>query len=85
MLSSGKLKGTGLAGLERRLGVIPGRGACRHPDGAVRFAATALEVFGDEVQRHLSGHCSASRRQFVLPVPAGKATLPVARPGEEWR
>ena len=85
MLSGGKLKGTGLAGLQKRLGVIPGRGACRHPDGAVRFAATALEVFGDEVQRHLSGHCSANRRQFVLPVPAGKATLPVARPGEEWR
>lgn len=85
MLAGGKLKGTGLAGLEKRLGIIPGRGACRHPDGAVRFAASALDVFGDEVQRHLSGHCSAGRRTFVLPVPAGKVDLPVARPGEEWR
>ena len=85
MLAGGKLKGTGLAGLEKRLGIIPGRGACRHPDGAVRFAGTALQVFGDEVQRHLSGHCSAGRRTFVLPVPAGKVALPVARPGEEWR
>jgi NADH:ubiquinone oxidoreductase subunit F (NADH-binding) len=85
MLAGCRLKGTGLAGLERRLGIIPGRGACRHPDGAVRFAASALQVFGDEVQRHLSGHCSAGRRTFVLPVPAGKVALPVARPGEEWR
>ena len=32
--------------LERRLAVIAGRGACRHPDGAVRLAASALQVFG---------------------------------------
>jgi len=31
--------------LERRLAVIAGRGACRHPDGAVRLAASALQVF----------------------------------------
>ncbi|MES1248912.1 MAG: NADH-ubiquinone oxidoreductase-F iron-sulfur binding region domain-containing protein [Actinomycetota bacterium] len=31
--------------LERRLGAIAGRGACRHPDGAVRLAASALRVF----------------------------------------
>ena len=85
MLGAGRLKGTGLAALEKRLGIIPGRGACRHPDGAVRFAASALTVFGDEVQRHLSGRCSAGRRTLVLPVPAGKATRPVGRPGEEWR
>lgn len=85
MLAAGRLKGTGLAGLEKRLGIIPGRGACRHPDGAVRFAASALEVFADEVQRHLSGHCSSGRRTYVLPVPAGKVPLPVERPGEEWR
>lgn len=31
--------------LDRRLGVIAGRGACRHPDGAVRLAVSALQVF----------------------------------------
>jgi NADH:ubiquinone oxidoreductase subunit F (NADH-binding) len=85
MLAAGRLNATGLANLQRRLGIIPGRGACRHPDGAVRFAGTALQVFDDEVKRHLKGRCSASRRTAVLPVPASSVSLPVARPGEEWR
>jgi NADH:ubiquinone oxidoreductase subunit F (NADH-binding) len=54
--------------LRRRLSVIPGRGACRHPDGAVRLAASALRVFGP----HLNAHerpdgCLAARRPYVLP------------------
>jgi NADH:ubiquinone oxidoreductase subunit F (NADH-binding) len=32
--------------LARRLAVIPGRGACSHPDGAVGLALSALRVFG---------------------------------------
>ena len=85
LLAGGRLTGPGLTVLERRLGIIPGRGACRHPDGAVRFAASALEVFGDEVESHLAGRCSAGRRTAVLPVPGSRVALPVARPGEEWR
>ena len=84
-LAAGKLKGSALDGLKMRLGIVPGRGACRHPDGVARFAGTALTVFQDEVARHLSGRCSAGRRTAVLPVPSGAVTLPVARPGEEWR
>ncbi|MFI5729248.1 NADH-ubiquinone oxidoreductase-F iron-sulfur binding region domain-containing protein [Kribbella sp. NPDC051587] len=38
---------------QRHLGLVPGRGACAHPDGAARFLASALEAFGDDVQRHL--------------------------------
>ena len=84
-LAAGRLGGTGLSNLQLRLGVIPGRGACRHPDGVVRFAGTALQVFDDEVARHVSGRCSAGRRSTILPVPTGTAPLPVSRPGEEWR
>ena len=40
--------------LRRRLGVIPRRGACSHPDGSVRLAASALRVFVDDVARHLN-------------------------------
>jgi NADH:ubiquinone oxidoreductase subunit F (NADH-binding) len=39
--------------LRRRLPVISGRGACAHPDGAVRLASSALTVFEADVQAHL--------------------------------
>lgn len=40
---------------QRHLGLIPGRGACAHPDGTARFLTSALEVFDDDVRRHLTG------------------------------
>ena len=44
-----------LARLERRLGEIVGRGACAHPDGAVRLAWSALRTFQADVRQHLAG------------------------------
>ncbi|HEY4006522.1 MAG TPA: NADH-ubiquinone oxidoreductase-F iron-sulfur binding region domain-containing protein [Pseudonocardia sp.] len=41
--------------LERRLGVVLGRGACAHPDGTVRLAASALDTFASDVAEHLRG------------------------------
>ncbi len=31
------------------------RGACHHPDGAIRFVASALDVFADDITRHETG------------------------------
>jgi NADH:ubiquinone oxidoreductase subunit F (NADH-binding) len=38
---------------------IRGRGACHHPDGAVRFVESALRVFAPEIESHRRGRCSA--------------------------
>ncbi|ARF53336.1 NADH-ubiquinone oxidoreductase-F iron-sulfur binding region domain-containing protein [Streptomyces gilvosporeus] len=60
--------------LERRVGLLPGRGACRHPDGASRLAATALRAFADDVRHHLrAGPCTAAGHEPVLPVPDASA------------
>jgi NADH:ubiquinone oxidoreductase subunit F (NADH-binding) len=51
--------------------VIPGRGACHHPDGTVRMALSALRVFGAHAAVHKkSRNCGG--RQGVLPVPSGR-------------
>lgn len=56
--------------LSRWLSVVPGRGACRHPDGAVRLVASALTVFAADVARHRrSGPCTAAAAPGLLPVP----------------
>ena len=55
-------------------GEIRGRGACHHPDGAVRFVESALKVFGDEIDRHARGGCDA--RPAGLPL--GGPTSPEA-------
>jgi NADH:ubiquinone oxidoreductase subunit F (NADH-binding) len=55
--------------LARWVAEIPGRGACRHPDGATRFIASALEVFAHDVEQHLRyGRCAVPD-QNVLPTP----------------
>lgn len=41
--------------LARRLPLLSGRGACAHPDGAARLAASALQVFGLDVAAHSAG------------------------------
>jgi len=63
--------------LERWLAVVPGRGGCRHPDGAVRLASTALSVFAEDIASHRSGRpCHAS---------SAPAWLPAPRPPGGWR
>src|SRR5579875_435051 len=47
-----------------------GRGACRHPDGAVGLLTSALDTFADHVRLHLRpSPCPASRAATWLPFP----------------
>ena len=58
-LARGKGTSDDLARVERWTGQLAGRGACRHPDGAVGLLASALRVFGSEFVRHAAGRgCS---------------------------
>ncbi|MGC8473530.1 MAG: NADH-ubiquinone oxidoreductase-F iron-sulfur binding region domain-containing protein [Candidatus Dormibacteria bacterium] len=54
--------------LERWGDQIEGRGACRHPDGAVNLARSAARAFPEELRRHRSGSCSG-HLPSSLPLP----------------
>jgi NADH:ubiquinone oxidoreductase subunit F (NADH-binding) len=61
-LAAGRAAAGVLDRLARRLGVISGRGACRHPDGAVRIAASAISAFASDARAHAAGHpCPAAQ------------------------
>jgi NADH:ubiquinone oxidoreductase subunit F (NADH-binding) len=67
--------------LRKRLDVIPERGACAHPDGAVQLATSALEVFRRDLTNHLYGRpCGAPDTA----IPSVLRELP-AQDGVGWR
>ncbi|GAA1001356.1 NADH-ubiquinone oxidoreductase-F iron-sulfur binding region domain-containing protein [Subtercola frigoramans] len=41
---------------------VAGRGSCHHPDGTARLALSALSVFADDANHHLSGRCTRQSR-----------------------
>ena len=56
--------------LRRHLADVAGRGACSHPDGAARLAASALEVFADDLRAHRAGRpCLGASYPPVLSAP----------------
>lgn len=66
-LVSGSTDGRGQ--IARWVDMVAGRGACRHPDGAAQFVASALRVFAHEVDLHLRyGRCPSAVRG-LLPLP----------------
>jgi NADH:ubiquinone oxidoreductase subunit F (NADH-binding) len=65
--------------LRRWLARINGRGACHHPNGAVRLVASALRTFAAEWEEHAAhGPCQACAGPMVLPVPRRSATAAAA-------
>ncbi|HVA07402.1 MAG TPA: NADH-ubiquinone oxidoreductase-F iron-sulfur binding region domain-containing protein [Acidimicrobiales bacterium] len=56
--------------LLRRLDEVNGRGACRHPDGAVGLVRSALKVFAVDVEDHRRGRpCAHYDKPSILPFP----------------
>lgn len=74
-LAGGRPQGELFERLHRRLGMVGGRGACAHPDGAVRLARSALSAFASDARMHAAGRpCPQARHSRsqapVLPIPA---------------
>jgi NADH:ubiquinone oxidoreductase subunit F (NADH-binding) len=59
----------------RWLDMVAGRGACKLPDGAVRFVSSGFAVFAEHIAEHRErGRCNAFDAPPVLPVPVPKGT-----------
>jgi hypothetical protein len=54
---------------------VDGRGACHYPDGVVRFVASALDVFADEVSRHDAHQRCLAGDPPPLPLPRSDGTF----------
>jgi NADH:ubiquinone oxidoreductase subunit F (NADH-binding) len=70
-LGRGRVDVALMARLERRLQEVNGRGACRHPDGAVQLVRSALSVFAADVRLHADGApCAHADRPTQLRFPS---------------
>jgi NADH:ubiquinone oxidoreductase subunit F (NADH-binding) len=73
-MAAGRAPPDGYDRLARWTKDVAGRGACNLPDGAVRFLASGVSVFADELAEHVRrGPCRACAR------PATLATAPKIR------
>jgi len=66
-----------LDALRRSAALVRGRGACSHPDGATRFALSAVDVFADDLAEHFfRGGCGRKTGSSLpLPVAPGEQEL----------
>jgi NADH:ubiquinone oxidoreductase subunit F (NADH-binding) len=48
--------------VQELVGLLPGRGACAHPDGSARLVRSMLAAFPEEVRAHELGTCTATQR-----------------------
>ncbi|MGH2912785.1 MAG: NADH-ubiquinone oxidoreductase-F iron-sulfur binding region domain-containing protein [Solirubrobacteraceae bacterium] len=59
--------------IARLAGIVRGRGACGHPDGAVRLILSAIDTFGPELADHARhGPCEDCQSPAELPLPASR-------------
>lgn len=65
-LSKGVAKGDDVENIDRWAGLVLGRGACHHPDGAVGMVRSALSVFREDFASHqVRRRCAASRAEVA--------------------
>jgi NADH:ubiquinone oxidoreductase subunit F (NADH-binding) len=73
-VAAGSARGKARQRIARLATLARGRGACAHPDGAVRFLVSALEVFAEDFADHARhGVCDSCRRPGELPLPTTSA------------
>ncbi len=69
-LATGTASRTAWSDVERWVRDMRRRGACQHPDGAIRFITSALRVFEPELRDHARrGPCERCAGPPVLPAP----------------
>lgn len=68
-LTAGRLSRSGRSTLDRYVGEISGRGACRHPDGALRMLVSGLDVFSEDVHLHRKGRTCDAPNHAIMPLP----------------
>ena len=69
-LAGGSFSRRGVRKMSALADTILGSGACGHPDGVVRLIHSTVEVFGDDVARHLAGSpCRGSDHPPLFGVP----------------
>jgi len=69
-LATGTAGQAALSDLERWAHDLRRRGACQHPDGAIRFVTSALRAFAPEFRDHARrGPCDRCAGPAVLPAP----------------
>jgi NADH:ubiquinone oxidoreductase subunit F (NADH-binding) len=69
-IATGRARPAAMDLVTRWSGDISGRGACRHPDGAMLFLGSAMDVFAADLRHHLRhGECRNAARPSLLLVP----------------
>ncbi len=84
-LAGGRFHRRGLRRVEALGASLLGSGACGHPDAVVRLVRSTLDVFADDVVRHLAGApCRGADHPPVLAVPAPFLPTAGPRPPEDF-
>jgi len=83
-LADGSARRRGVARMAALAETVVGSGACAHPDGVALLVRSTLDVFADDVVRHLGGGpCRGADHPPILPVPAARS-MPTTG-GDAWR